>query len=280
VQVRQFTVQPRRPGSYSRHPSSSGRSLSPAGPRQSLATPNPQGLHPEQRAGGGRWSAARQGRTRIARRRQAWCAALGCGGSHGRAAVAQGPDPVTGSQSQPMTQFERNRTGQAGPSGTAGLALSTSRPSNRFDSEQLATVQFRTSSVSQVRATVTLERYLPHCHAARAEYSTLVGEKRITRKVWNATHSTAFSAPAHPPLKAWDNKLQGHFRIFKSSSTLFRRPLGPDTVRSPTSSGTSANGIGDQERAKVYHVHRRLDSSAPPHCQRVLRLRRVDKSGP
>ena len=177
VQVRQSTVQPRRPDSYSRHSSSSGRSLSPSGPRQSLATPNPQGLHPEQRAGGRRWSAARQGRTRIARRRQAWCAALGCGGSHGRAAVAQGPDSVTGSQSQPMTQFERNRTGQAGPSGTAGLALSTSRLSNRFDSEQLATVQFRTSSVSQVRATVTLERYLPHCHAARAEHSTLVGKK-------------------------------------------------------------------------------------------------------
>ncbi len=95
------------------------RSLSPAGPRQSLATPispHPQGLHPGQRAGGRRWSAARQGlgRTpsRIARRRhwQAWCAALGCGGSHrdGRAPVAQGPDPVTGSQSQPMTQSERN----------------------------------------------------------------------------------------------------------------------------------------------------------------------------
>ena len=61
---------------------------------------------------------------------------------------------------------------------------------------------------------------------------------------------------------------------------LFRRPLGPDTVRSSTSSGTSANGIGDQERAKVYHVHRRLASSAPPHCQRVSQPRRLDKSGP
>jgi hypothetical protein len=30
----------------------------------------------------------------------------------------------------------------------------------------------------------------------------------------------------------------------------------------------------------VYHVHRRLASSAPPHCQRVLRPRRVDKNGP
>ena len=149
MQVRQFTVQPRRPGSYSRHSSSSGRSLSPAGPRQSLATPNPQGLHPEQRAGGGRWSAARQGRTRIARRRQAWCAALGCGGSHGRAAVAQGPDPVTGSQSQPMTQFERNRTGQAGPA--ARRDSHSVRPGRRTGSTRTSSLRFNSGQVQSVK---------------------------------------------------------------------------------------------------------------------------------
>jgi hypothetical protein len=137
------------------------------------------------------------------------------------------------------------------------------------------------TKLSRSSSSCRYSRTLLDLHALRRGILYTCRDSKINSQRWKCLHFfTAFSAPAHPPLKAWDNKLQGHFRLFKSSSTLFRRPLGPDTVRSPTSSGTSANGIGDQERAKVYHVHRRLASSAPPHCQRVLRPRRVDKSGP
>ena len=52
---------------------------------------------------------------------------------------------------------------QPGP-GPAALRDShitlTPEQADHFNSDQLAIVQFRTNSVSQVRATVTLERYL------------------------------------------------------------------------------------------------------------------------
>jgi hypothetical protein len=53
------------------------------------------------------------------------------------------------------------RQARAGPRATAGLTRGTPGPAEQLDSDHLATVQFRPSSVSQVRATVTLERDLP-----------------------------------------------------------------------------------------------------------------------
>ena len=49
----------------------------------------------------------------------------------------------------------------AGPGSAAGLARNTPGPADHLNSDQPATVQFRSSSVSQVRAAVTLERYQP-----------------------------------------------------------------------------------------------------------------------
>ncbi len=117
-----------------------------------------------------------------------------------------------------------------------------SRLPDRLDSEQLATVQFRTSSVSQVRATVTVERYLPRHHAARAEHSTLIGAPKTSSKVECPRKShPAFSACTHPPLKhrtiCWKDKCY-LFNIRQHETV--QEAIGASKVRSPASSGTNA----------------------------------------
>ena len=58
---------------------------------------------------------------------------------------------------------------------------------------------------------------------------------------------------------------------------MFRRPLGPGTVRSPSSAGANATGNGDQERARstTYTNARLLGASTLPG---ISRPRRVDKN--
>jgi hypothetical protein len=150
-----------------------------------------------------------------------------------------------------------------------GTRPQRSRPSGpaRLGSPRHGVIQTKLSQSSSSRR---YSRTLPaSSRTASAEYSTLIGRQKYLSRWECPAISHRFFGTRPPTAQAWVNLMQGHNLIFKAQQPCSGGHWGPDTVRSPTSSGTSANATGDQERAKVYHVHRRFASSAPSHCQRV-----------
>ena len=160
-----------RPGTCST-PGSADRAAGPgietraavwAASSQAGTVRDPQGLHPVTGSRGRAQPAARQGMTRKTRRRRARRPPRGRGESfeprtgHG----TLNREPVT--RSHGSCKLEPGKSGP-GPAArqdsTTALRAQQSR-ADLFDSDQLSTVQFRPSSVGQVRVTVTLERYSP-----------------------------------------------------------------------------------------------------------------------
>jgi hypothetical protein len=78
----------------------------------------------------------------------------------------------------------------------------------------------------------------------------------------------AFSAPAHPPLKAWDGTIP-RISSAQEFNNLLRRPLGAKHSQESDIIERGWQRLGTRERATVYHVHLRLAPPALLYGQRI-----------